>query len=142
MRNPFESHSWWSAERPSTAWSKLPATAGVVVSTALLAGLTYAVWRALRSTHASRQGARPGGQPEDLTRWEGEGGGVPIGGGRTAASELNPAPNSATSSSPASTSLGGIGSSTDTGTGSSTTIASRGTGLQGGASGSSGGLPH
>lgn len=82
MRYPFHSNSW------SPSWSRLPATAGVVVSTVLLAGLTYAAWRALRGTHVGRRGSRPAGQPEDLTRWEGEGGGVPVGGGRTAA-EMN-----------------------------------------------------
>lgn len=88
MRNPFETSSSWSSSHWPTSWSRLPATAGVVVSTALLAGLAYAVWRSVRTTHVSRRGARAGGQPEDLTRWEGEGGGVPVGGSRTAA-ELN-----------------------------------------------------
>jgi hypothetical protein len=75
MRNPFESRSWTSP-LSGPSWSRLPATAGVVVSTALLAGLGYAVWRTLRRSHALREGAQPARQPEDLTRWEGEGGGV------------------------------------------------------------------
>lgn len=91
MRNPFDSTPWsssWS-DTLSRSWARVPATAGVVVSTALLAGLTYAVWRAVRSTHVARQGARPGGQPEDVTRWEGEGGGVPVGSTGRTASELS-----------------------------------------------------
>lgn len=116
MRNPFQSTPW------STPWSRLPATAGVVVSTVVLAGLTYAAWRALRSTHTSRQSAKPARQPEDLTRWEGEGGGVPVGGARTAA-EMSPGTAS-------------------TGAGTTARSGSSGTPLGSGVTGSTGSLPH
>lgn len=133
MRYPLHSNP------RSPSWSHLPATAGVVVSTVLLAGLTYAAWRALRGTHAGRKGSRPAGQAEDLTRWEGEGGGVPVGGSRTAA-EMNAGVaglGSSTATSPA------TGTSTGTGLGGpgrgSTGV---GTGLGSSGTGSSGNLPH
>lgn len=125
MRNPFESHSSWSPSQWSGRWSRLPATTGVVVSTALLAGLTYAIWRAVRSSHVARRGTQPVRQPEDLTRWEGEGGGVPMGAGsnRVPAYEASPA--------------GGTTATPRSSTGTPET--SRASGL---GSAPSGGLPH
>lgn len=94
MRNPFDSNAWspsWS-DTLQRSWSRVPATAGVVVSTALLAGLTYAVWRAVRHTHVARKDGRLEGPTEDVTRWEGEGGGVSMGSGRTASSDVSASP--------------------------------------------------
>lgn len=124
IHNPFESNTSRWADALSRSWSRVPATAGVVVSTALLAGLTYAVWRAVRNTHQTRQSARPAAPPDDVTRWEGEGGGMPVSGSRMAAD-----------TSPTSAGLGSSSAGTAGSGSSSTTSASR-------MAGPSSSLPH
>jgi hypothetical protein len=61
--------------------SRLPA---LVALTALVAGAVVA----LTQTHRRRRHGRSHTPPEHLQRWEGEGGGVPVSDGRTAASRV------------------------------------------------------
>jgi hypothetical protein len=53
-----------------------------------LAALTAGSIAALRSTHRRRMKDGPPARPEEVERWEGEGGGVPLAGSRTAASQV------------------------------------------------------
>lgn len=56
----------------------------------LLLVLAAGCFAALRGTHRRRmQAERPRATPRSLQRWEGEGGGVPVGDGRTAASQVH-----------------------------------------------------
>lgn len=52
---------------------------------AVLGGLIALGWRSVRHVQAERQSTRPRADPEHLQTWEGEGGGVPVDGHRTAA---------------------------------------------------------
>jgi hypothetical protein len=66
-----------------------------VIRTLLLAGIAGLAWKMVRDDRVRRRVAAPAAAPVPLQRWEGEGGGVPVGAGQTAASRVHPASMSA-----------------------------------------------
>jgi hypothetical protein len=56
-----------------------------LIFTAALAALGAGWLASWRRARARRRQAQPGAQPAELQTWEGEGGGVPVGAGQTAA---------------------------------------------------------
>lgn len=55
----------------------------------MLAALAAGCVASVRSSRKRRLQGRPNAQPRPLQTWEGEGGGVPVGGGETAASRVH-----------------------------------------------------
>jgi hypothetical protein len=69
--------------------------ATTVMRALLLAGIAGLAWKMVHAGRARRRVDAPAAPPVPLQRWEGEGGGVPVGDGQTAASRVHPAALSA-----------------------------------------------
>lgn len=54
----------------------------------LLAGIAGLAWKMVQDGRVRRRVGAPASTPVPLQRWEGEGGGVPVGDGQTAASRV------------------------------------------------------